>query len=95
MDVCGPVTPMSMIVRSRIPDGSWIAGNSEATVVLRRFPLRTPSMNRITIVFHEMLHLWHPVKLRGSRRCVHSREFLAEEKLFPHWEQAQKFLRIS
>lgn len=46
------------------------------------------------IVFHEMLHLRHPVKLRGSRRCVHSREFLAEEKLFPELERAQKFLKI-
>jgi hypothetical protein len=46
------------------------------------------------IVFHEMLHLKHPVKLRGSRRCVHSREFHAEENLFPELEQARKFLRL-
>jgi len=46
------------------------------------------------IVFHEMLHLKHPVKLKGSRRCVHSREFQEEEKLFPELEHAQKFLRI-
>jgi len=46
------------------------------------------------IVFHEMLHLKHPVKLRRSRRCVHSAEFLAEEKMFPELERAQKFLRI-
>ncbi|MGA2355657.1 MAG: SprT-like domain-containing protein [Terriglobales bacterium] len=45
------------------------------------------------ILFHEMLHLKHPVKLRGSRRCVHSQEFLAEEKSFPELERAQKFLR--
>jgi predicted metal-dependent hydrolase len=45
------------------------------------------------ILYHEMLHLKHPVKLRGSRRCVHSREFLAEEKMFPELEHAQKFLR--
>ena len=45
------------------------------------------------IVYHEMLHLKHPVKLRGSRRCVHSAEFQAEEKLFPHMEQANSFLR--
>lgn len=46
------------------------------------------------IVFHEMLHLKHPVRLRGSRRCVHSREFLEEEKLFPELAHAKKFLRI-
>jgi hypothetical protein len=45
------------------------------------------------IVYHEMLHLKHPVKLRGSRRCVHSAEFLAEERLFPHLDQAKLFLR--
>ena len=46
------------------------------------------------IVFHEMLHLKHPVKIRGSRRCVHSKEFLAEENLFPELAYAKKFLRI-
>jgi hypothetical protein len=45
------------------------------------------------ILFHEMLHLKHPVRLRGSRRCVHSQEFLADEKMFPELEQARKFLR--
>lgn len=45
------------------------------------------------IVYHEMLHLRHPVKLNGSRRCVHSAEFRAEEKLFPQLEAARRFLR--
>jgi predicted metal-dependent hydrolase len=45
------------------------------------------------IVYHEMLHLKHPVKLRGSRRCVHSAEFQAEEKLFPHLDAAKQFLK--
>ena len=45
------------------------------------------------IVYHEMLHLKHPVKLRGSRRCVHSAEFQAEEKLFPHAAEANAFLK--
>ena len=45
------------------------------------------------IVYHEMLHLKHPVRLRGSRRCVHSKEFQAEEKLFPRVAEANAFLR--
>ena len=45
------------------------------------------------IVYHEMLHLKHPVKLRGSRRCVHPRAFIEEEKLFPHLEDAKAFLK--
>jgi predicted metal-dependent hydrolase len=45
------------------------------------------------LLYHEMLHLKHPVKLRGSRRCVHGREFQAEEKLFPQLDQALQFLK--
>jgi len=46
------------------------------------------------IVYHEMLHLKHPVRLRGSRRCVHSAEFKAEENQFPQLEAAKRFLRV-
>ena len=45
------------------------------------------------LLYHEMLHLKHPVKLRGSRRCVHGQEFQAEEKLFPELSQALLFLK--
>jgi predicted metal-dependent hydrolase len=45
------------------------------------------------IVYHEMLHLKHPVKLRGSRRCVHPKQFQEEEKLFPQLEEAKEFLK--
>lgn len=45
------------------------------------------------IVYHEMLHLKHPVRLRGSRRCVHSPEFQEEEKLFPRAADANSFLK--
>ena len=45
------------------------------------------------IVYHEMLHLKHPVRLRGSRRCVHSAEFQTEEKLFPQVAEANAFLK--
>jgi predicted metal-dependent hydrolase len=45
------------------------------------------------ILYHEMLHLKHPVKLRGSRRCVHPRAFVEEEKLFPELARAKAFLK--
>ncbi len=45
------------------------------------------------LVYHEMLHLRHPVRLDGSRRCVHTAEFRAEEKLFPQLEAARRFIR--
>ncbi len=45
------------------------------------------------LLYHEMLHLKHPVKVRAGRRCVHSREFQAEERLFPELEQAREYLK--
>lgn len=45
------------------------------------------------IVYHEMLHLKHPVEVRAGRRCVHSAQFRAEEKLFPRLDDAKRFLR--
>jgi len=45
------------------------------------------------IVYHEMLHLKHPVRFEGSRRSVHSREFQAEERRFPQLQAAKNFLR--
>jgi len=66
-----------------------------AIVVSRVFDHpRVPRYAVEYIVYHEMLHLKHPVKLRGSRRCVHSKEFQAEENQFPQLEAAKQFLRI-
>ena len=45
------------------------------------------------VVYHEMLHLKHPVRLRGSRRCVHSAEFQEEERLFPRAKEAEAFVK--
>ncbi len=67
------------------------------TIVVSRIldHARVPKYAVEYLVFHEMLHLRHPVKLRGSRRCVHPREFQEEEKLFPHLEEAKNYLRHS
>jgi predicted metal-dependent hydrolase len=65
-----------------------------AIVVSRVFDQpRVPHYAVEYIVYHEMLHLKHPVRLRGNRRCVHSAEFQAEEKVFPHLRQAHEFLK--
>jgi len=66
-----------------------------AIVVSRIFDHpRVPRYAVEYILYHEMLHLKHPVKLRGSRRCVYPPEFQAEEKLFQHLEDAKRFLKI-
>ena len=65
------------------------------TIVISRIFDRpgTPRFAVEYLLYHEMLHLKHPVKVRGSRRCVHPPEFQAEEKLFPELEKAKAFLK--
>jgi len=65
------------------------------TIVVSRVFDR-PSSPRCAIeylLYHEMLHLKHPVRMRGLRRCVHSREFKAEEQQFPQLEEALAFIK--
>lgn len=65
-----------------------------AIVISRVFDhIRVPRYVVEYIVYHEMLHLKHPVKLRGTRRCVHPRQFQEEEKLFPQLDEAKQFLK--
>ena len=65
------------------------------TIVVSRIfdSLRVPRFAVEYILYHEMLHLKHPVKLRGSRRCIHGPEFQAEERQFPHLHEAKQFLK--
>lgn len=66
-----------------------------AIVVSRVFDHpRVPRVVVEYIVYHEMLHLKHPVRMRGTRRCVHSKEFQAEERMFPRLDEAKRFLRL-
>ncbi len=44
------------------------------------------------VLFHEMLHIKHPVQFSDTRRRVHTPEFLAEERLFPGYEAARRML---
>ena len=45
------------------------------------------------LLYHEMLHLKHPVRVKGGRRCVHSRDFQADERLFPLLEEAKQYIK--
>jgi hypothetical protein len=65
------------------------------TIVVSRVFDR-PSSPRYAVeylLYHEMLHLKHPVRMNGLRRCVHSREFKAEERKFPQLTEALAFLK--
>lgn len=45
------------------------------------------------VLYHEMLHRKHPIKLARCRLEAHSREFRAEEKKFRYYRRAMKFLK--
>lgn len=54
---------------------------------------RTPPVVVEFILYHEMLHVLHPIELRSGRRHIHTRAFRDAEKLFPGYEEAKKFVR--
>jgi len=63
-------------------------------VVSRVFDRKnTPRYAIEYLLYHEMLHLKHPVKVKGGRRCVHPRAFQAEERLFPELADAKEYLK--
>jgi predicted metal-dependent hydrolase len=45
------------------------------------------------VLYHEMLHRKHPIKLARCRLEAHSREFREEEKKFRDYGRAMKFLK--
>jgi len=56
----------------------------------------TPAVPRFVleyVLYHEMLHLRFPVRMKGSRRCVHSPEFREQERQFPRWQEAELALK--
>jgi len=65
------------------------------TIVVSRVfdTAQTPRFAIEYLLYHEMLHLKHPVRVRGGRRCVHSREFQQDEKRFPDLDKVKKFLK--
>jgi hypothetical protein len=87
------------------PDLTWsehhakhLLGHYDAahnTIVVSRVFDR-PSSPRYAIeylLYHEMLHLKHPIKSRGLRRCIHSSEFKADESRFPQLTEALAFIK--
>ena len=54
---------------------------------------RVPRLAVEYIVYHEMLHLKHPVKMRGTRRWSMARNSATDEKAFPQIEEARLFLK--
>lgn len=80
-------------VRSRCNLGHYDPAHN-TIVISKVFDLvSVPKLALEYLIYHEMLHLRHPVRLRGSRRCVHPKSFVEEEKLFPELEKAKEILK--
>jgi hypothetical protein len=45
------------------------------------------------IVFHEMLHQVHDIRVKNGRREFHSKEFMADEAMFEHYDEAKLWER--
>lgn len=68
---------------------------SHHAIVLNRLLDRedVPKLAVEYVMYHEMLHLRHPVEHKGARRCVHTRAFKEEEKRFAHLREAKLLLK--
>jgi hypothetical protein len=45
------------------------------------------------IVFHEMLHQVHDIRVKNGRREFHSKEFLADEAMYEYYDEAKSWER--
>lgn len=65
------------------------------TIVLSRILDReeAPRLAVEYVLFHEMLHVKHPVEIRGLRRSVHTKAFKEAEKTFESLREAKALLR--
>ena len=65
-----------------------------AIIISRIFDSSTvPGVALEYVMFHEMLHLRHPVEHNGARRRVHTREFHEAEKQFLRLKEAKEILK--
>ena len=47
------------------------------------------------IVFHEMLHQVHDIRVINGRREFHSKEFMADESQFAQFDEAKRWERAN
>jgi predicted metal-dependent hydrolase len=80
-------------VRSRTRLGHFDPSHN-MIVISRIFDdARVPRLALEYVMYHEMLHLHYPVDHSGARRCVHTPEFKAHEKLFDRFKEARGLLK--
>jgi hypothetical protein len=53
---------------------------------------RVPAYVAAFVVFHEMLHIFHPTTLRDGRRYNHTPQFRRDEKKFVYFAEAENWI---
>lgn len=92
-----PLMPKPQLGWSRRPSRTLLGHFDHAhnAIILSRL-LDRPDVPRLAVeyvLFHEMLHLKHPVEHHGSRRRVHTRAFREDEKKFTGLADAKAILK--
>lgn len=54
---------------------------------------KTPKYVVEFVVFHEMLHIFHPTEHRNGRRYNHTPQFRRDEKTFIHFDKAESWIQ--
>jgi hypothetical protein len=82
---------------SRLPSRSVLGHfdpSHNAIIISRIFDRQSaPILPLEYVMFHEMLHLRHPVDHNGARRRVHTREFRQAERAYPRLAEAKALLK--
>jgi len=93
----GPLFPKPLLGWSRRPSRTLLGHYDHAhnAIILSSW-LDRPEVPQTVVeyvLFHEMLHLKHPVEHRRHRRCVHTPDFRADEKRFEQLAAAKAWLK--
>ncbi len=56
---------------------------------------RVPAFVVEYVLYHELLHIKHPIEMVNGRQRKHSREFKKDEKKFTYYHQAEKWLKYN
>jgi hypothetical protein len=78
---------------SRTHHGHYDSAHNAVIVSKSLDRQETPRLVVEYILFHELLHIVHPVEFRGGKRLVHTKAFKQDEKRFENLREARELLR--
>lgn len=93
----GPLFPKPQLGWSRRPSRTLLGHYDHAhnAIILSSWLDRAEVPKTVVeyVLYHEMLHLKHPVEHRRHRRCVHTAAFRSEERRFERLAEALAWLK--